>query len=409
MDARFGHGVVAQCSVGLVGMVAFSRRSSFGVVPNALTEATERARARGASLLSLIESNPTEVGLSLTEGELAPLLASPGSAHYAPEPFGLKSAREAACAELFALGQRVAPEHVLLTASTSEAYSYLFRLLCDPGDALLVPTPSYPLFDTLAQLENVELVPYRLSYDGEWHLDASALAQARTARTRGIIVVSPNNPTGHFLKRSELEALSSLGLPILSDEVFAPYGFAHDARRVSSALEAAQRTLVFRLGGLSKSVALPQLKLAWTAIAGPAALRDEAVHRLEHVADAYLSPGTPVQLALPELLRQGAPVAERIRTRCTSNLGTLTRLLAHSAAHALHVEGGWYAIVRLPALLDDDGWALALLEQDGVLVQPGYFYDLSDGVFIVLSLITPEPTFAEGVARIAARVREVAQ
>jgi aspartate/methionine/tyrosine aminotransferase len=385
-------------------MVAFSRRSSFGAVPNALTCAVERAKAETKPLLSLVESNPTEVGLSLSESELLPLLSAPGSARYAPEPFGLYEARVAACSELANHGHPIAPEHVMLTASTSETYSYLFRLLCDPGDAVLVPAPSYPLFDTLAQLENVQLVPYRLRYDGEWHLDASELHHPRAQRAKAIIVVHPNNPTGHFLKRDELARLCSLGLPILSDEVFASYGFGADAARVSSALEAADRTLVFRLGGLSKAAALPQLKLAWTAIAGPAPERDEALARLEHIADTYLSPGTPVQRALPALLAQGSRVAERIRSRCRDNLACLQRALAGGAAHALNVEGGWYAIVRLPAVLDDDGWALTLLEEDGVLVQPGYFYDLSDAVYVVLSLITEPAVFAQGVARLARRV-----
>jgi aspartate/methionine/tyrosine aminotransferase len=385
-------------------MVAFSRRSSFGAVPNALTQAVERARARGERLISLVESNPTAVDLSLDERMLRDLLAPEGSARYTPEPFGLYAAREAACQEIAAYGHAIAPEHVLLTASTSEAYSYLFRVLCDPGDAVLVPAPSYPLFDTLAQLEDVQLVPYRLRYDGEWHLDTSELTPARTRGAKAVIAVHPNNPTGHFLKRDELSALAALGLPILSDEVFAPYGFASTPQHVQSALEASDRTLVFRLGGLSKAVALPQLKLAWTAVAGPPALRDQALLRLEHIADAYLSPGTPVQLALPALLARSEHVAGCIRERCAHNLALLSGLLAGSAARAQHVEGGWYAIVRLPALLDDDGWALTFLEQDRVLVQPGYFYDLTDGVFVVLSLISEPAAFAEGVSRIAARV-----
>jgi aspartate/methionine/tyrosine aminotransferase len=385
-------------------MVAFSRRSSFGAVPNALTDALGRARAAGVPVLSLVESNPTEVGLSFEEPALRELLAAPGIAHYAPEPLGMQAARAAACREIAAYGHTIAPEHVMLTASTSEAYSYLFRLFCDPGDAVLVPAPSYPLFDTLAQLENVQLVPYRLRYDGEWHVDTSELTRAGRGGAKAIIVVHPNNPTGHFLKAGELSAIASLGLPILSDEVFAPYGFGETRERVQSALDAKDRALVFRLGGLSKALALPQLKLAWTAVAGPAALRDEALMRLEHIADTYLSPGTAVQLALPALLAQGERVAGRIRERCLQNLEHLRRVLAGSPAHALHVEGGWYAIVRLPALLDDDGWALTLLEQDRLLVQPGYIYDLTDGVFVVRSLITEPESFAEGVARLVARV-----
>lgn len=385
-------------------MAHWSARSRFDAPPNRLSEALARARREGRAHYDLSESNPTRCGLGLAATTLAPLLADPRAEHYEPQPFGLVSTRAQLAAELTRRGFPLDASAIIMTASTSEAYGYLFKLLCDPGDSVLVPAPSYPLFDVLAQLEQVRLVPYRLAYDGEWHLDASSLAAARELRTRAVITVHPNNPTGSFLKRDELRALAGLGLPIISDEVFAEYALREHPERVESALAAAQETLVFRLGGLSKSVAAPQLKLAWTAIAGPEALVSTARARLEHIADAYLSPNTPVQLALPALLAAGGPLRERILARIRANLAELQQALGSGAASVLTVEGGWYAIVRLPALLDDEEWALTLLEQDGVVVQPGYYYDLSAGTHVVLSLITEPLCFAHGVRSLAARV-----
>ena len=384
-------------------MDSFSSRSRFVAQENRLTLAREAARA-ARPLLDLTEGNPTRAGLSPTYEALAPLLSHIDLAGYAPEPFGLPSARTAVAHALAEQGLSVCGDDVLLTASTSEAYGYLFKLLCDPGDAVLVPTPSYPLFDVLAQLEQVRLIPYHLSYDGEWHLDSAALEAARDASTRAIVVVHPNNPTGSFLKRDELAALAALGLPIISDEVFADYALDQDARRAVSALEAQDRVPVFRLGGLSKSCALPQLKLAWTVIAGPAALKAEARARLEHMADAYLSPGVAVQLALPGLLATRQHTQARILTRVRENRALLSAGLSDSAASVLRIEGGWYAIVRLPMLMNDEDWALCLLERDSVLTQPGYYYDLQQGAYLIVSLISESTVMREAVARIAARV-----
>ncbi|HEX5659706.1 MAG TPA: pyridoxal phosphate-dependent aminotransferase, partial [Polyangiales bacterium] len=268
-------------------------------------------------------------------------------------------------------------------------------------DTVLVPSPSYPLFDVLAQLENVALVPYRIDYDGEWHIDADALRAAHNG-ARAIITVHPNNPTGSFLKRDELEALAELGIPIISDEVFADYALSEDPRRAVSALEAAADTLVFRLGGLSKSCALPQLKLAWTTIAGPGS--EEAIERLEHIADAYLSPGTPVQRALPQLLTLGPAIRAPIVNRIETNLAQLRAALADTPASVLRVEGGWYAILRVPNTRDDEGWALELLERDHLIVQPGYYYELRDGVHLVLSLIVDPIEFGDAMPKLKARL-----
>jgi aspartate/methionine/tyrosine aminotransferase len=393
-------------------MFGFSSRSRFTADRNQVTVALERALAEGRRVLDLTESNPTHAGLSPAGAELATLLADEAVERYEPTPFGLLSARQAIVRELAARGHTVSVEHVLLTASTSEAYGHLFKLLCDPGDAVLVPAPSYPLFDVLAQLEQVHLVPYQLSYDGEWHISTSALkvalvrAAAAGTRVRAVIVVHPNNPTGSFLKRSELAALAALGLPIVSDEVFADFALHDDTERVDSALAAAPDTLVFRLGGLSKACALPQLKLAWTVLAGPHVRVQEARQRLEHIADAYLSPGAQVQLALPRLLALGERTRGRIRERARTNLTLLNDALTDSAASVLRVEGGWYAVVRMPAVLDDEAWALTLLAQDDVLVQPGYYYELS-GAHLVLSLLVDPGVMREAAARIAARIKSV--
>jgi len=388
-------------------MEGFSSRSRFAAETNRVTTALAEARSGQRVVLDLSESNPTQTGLSPRARELLPLLSDARLDKYEPEPFGLLSAREAVCAELAQRGFEVPPGQLMLSASTSEAYGYLFKLLCDPGDSVLVPAPSYPLFDVLAQLEQVRLIPYRLQYDGEWHLDRSALGEA-DERTRAIVVVHPNNPTGSYLKHSELAALCELGLPIISDEVFADYALSEDPERSVSALEVADQALVFQLGGLSKGCALPQLKLAWTAFAGPdSAQVEDARARLEHIADAYLSPSAQVQLALPKLLATGVATRERIRGRVRDNLALLERALFETAASVLRVEGGWYAIVRLPNVLDDEQWALAFLEQDSVLVQPGYYYDLARGPQVVVSLIVESEVMREAAAKIASRVRAI--
>jgi aspartate/methionine/tyrosine aminotransferase len=385
-------------------MTGFSERSAVAVGTNALTQAIERHRAQGRPVLNLSDSNPTSVGLAWNERDLARYLTHERVAEYHPEPFGLLETRRALSAELARQGIAAPPERLLLTASTSEIYGYLFKLLCDVGDEVLVPAPSYPLFDMLSALEGVRLIPYQLAYDGDWHLDVRTLHAARSERTRAILMVHPNNPTGSYLKRDELAQLAALGLPLISDEVFAEYPLRADKERATTALEVADRVLVFRMGGLSKSLVLPQLKLAWTIIAGPDPLADEACERLSHIADTYLSVSTPVQRALPQLLAHGASVRERVKERVLANLCSLRLVFAHSAASVLDVEGGWYAILRLPALHHDEAWALMFLERDGVLVQPGFFYDLSGGTYVVLSLITEEPTFQEGVARLARRI-----
>lgn len=375
-----------------------SSRSSFDLAPNRLSVALARARQEERPILDLTESNPTRAGLPYARATILDALASADALLYEPASFGLWSAREAVAREV-----AVNPKRIVLTASTSEAYAFLFKLLCDPGDEVLVPVPSYPLFEHLARLEAVRAVPYRLAYDGSWHVDVDSLRGAVSARTRAVVTVSPNNPTGSYLKRAELAALASLRLPIVSDEVFAGYPLKDDPTRASTALEA-QGTLVFALGGLSKLAALPQMKLAWIAVGGDAPDVTGAMGRLEVLADAYLSVGTPVQHALPRLLASRGPVERAIRSRTRANLEVLRARVAGTPATLLDVEGGWYATVRVPATRSEESWVLALLEEDGVYVHPGHFFDFEREAYLVLSLLTPEPAFAEGVARIVTRL-----
>jgi aspartate/methionine/tyrosine aminotransferase len=380
-----------------------SQRSQVGreLNPRALT--LLRLRAGDTALWDLTTSNPTRAGIVYQTAQIRQALSSERALSYDPEPLGMYSAR-AAVAELWAgRGIVTEPESVLLTASTSEAYSHLFKLLCDPADDVLVPQPSYPLFEQLARLETVTLRPYRLDYDGAWHIDLAHLAAQRGPRTRAVIVVSPNNPTGSFLKREELARLEELGLPIISDEVFAEYASGPDARRAVSALESSS-ALVFALGGLSKHAALPQLKLAWTTISGPPREKAECLARLEHIADTYLSVASPVQLALPTLLACSVDARTQIRARLALNIDSLRAGLRGSPVTPLHTEGGWYVVLRLPALLGEEEWVLGLLEEASVLVEPGYFYDFEREPFVVVSLLTPEAVFDEGLERIRSYV-----
>jgi aspartate/methionine/tyrosine aminotransferase len=293
---------------------------------------------------------------------------------------------------------------MVLTPGTSDAYGYLLKLLCDPGDEVLVPQPGYPLLDHLARLEGVVLRGYPLQYDGAWHIDMDTLKARVSERCRAIVIVNPNNPTGCYLHRSELSAMAELGIPLISDEVFSPFALVADATRISTILTA-EGLLVFALGGLSKMLALPQLKLSWIAAGGPPAQVQDALARLELIADTYLSVPTPIQLAAPRLLDQKKFILTAIHERIDNALQTLCQRLEGSAATVLWVEGGWNAVVRLPNTRTEHEWALALLIEDHVLVHPGWFYDFATEPFIVVSLLTPPTTLAEGISRLRRRVQ----
>jgi len=380
----------------------FSSRFHWDARPNRLTEALEARRRAGAPILDLTESNPTRAGFEYPS-EILSAFADRRILSYEPSPAGALETRRAVSAYYAARGRTVAPERILLTASTSEAYGYLFKLLADPGDPVLVPRPSYPLFEFLANMESVEARPYPLVYQGGWSIDLEALAAAIGPRTRAVVLVNPNNPTGSFVKREELARLEELaarrGLALISDEVFADYAFAPDAERAAT-LEDVRECLWFSMSGLSKISALPQMKLGWIVTGGPEKLRQEAYAKLEWIADTYLSVGTPVQHAAARLLEAGETVRRQIRERTAANLAFARQALEGSAAGVLAVEGGWYIVVQVPRTRSEEQWALDLLTQEGVLVQPGYFYDFESEAFLVVSLLTEPTAFREGIARL---------
>jgi alanine-synthesizing transaminase len=362
----------------------FSSRLDWNVQTNRLS-ALLKSKQR---VLDLTESNPTRAGFEYSGEEILDALADARALRYDPEPRGLLSAREAV-AKYYG---DIPASRILLTASTSEAYAYLFKLLCDPGDEILSPRPSYPLFEFLAGLESVRVVQYPLRYDGVWHIDFHALERVITPRTRAIVVVNPNNPTGSFLKQDERSRLEQFGIPILSDEVFSDYAFSPDDSRVQS-LTAAANVLTCSMSGLSKIAALPQMKLGWIVAGGPG--HEAALDRLELIADTYLSVATPVQIALPRLLGASAAVRAQITKRTQANLALLKTI-----AHPMHVEGGWYAILQVPRTKSEEEWALHLLDRRDVLVQPGYYFDFESEAFLVISLLTPPEIFAEGLKRV---------
>ncbi len=375
---------------------------------NALSRAVGTAKARGVALLDLTVSNPTTetAALPYERDAILGALADPKALLYEPEALGLPSARRAVAGDYARRGIDLDPARVAITASTSEAYAVLFKTFCDPGDEVLVPTPSYPLLAWLAAFEGVVLRTYPLEYAGDWHVDLTALEAAVGPRTRLVVVVSPNNPTGSFLGKGELEKMLDLGLPIVSDEVFATYPLVDPLpdHRVTSAL-VARRGLVFALSGLSKLVGLPQMKLGWIACGGAPEQADAAMAQLDVVLDAYLSVAAPVQHALPALLRAGETTADAIRARTRANLATVRAAATRAdAISVLEVEGGWYATLRVPEIRSDEEWALRLVEEDAVHVQPGYFFDMTRGAHLVVSLLTPEEVLREGIERIVARV-----
>jgi alanine-synthesizing transaminase len=383
----------------------FSTRVPADLAPNRVTVAELALRARGVRPIDLTETNPTRVGLDYP-GDCLEALASPASLGYDPQPFGLLAARDAVANELGRPGSPIDPARVILTASTSEAYTFLFKLLCDPGDQVLVPVPSYPLFEHLTRLELVEVRPYPLEYHGTWSVDFGVLDRAFTPRTKAVLVVSPNNPTGSVLTRRDLDGLSSRcaarGLALVGDEVFADYLI--DPRPDRARVLDQEEALTFSLGGLSKSAGLPQMKLGWIAAGGPHPLVEAALSRLEIVCDAFLSVSTPVQQAAGALLAAGRRIRESIRQRVTHNLRTLAGLVADHPSCSLHrVEGGWSAVVRVPATRPEEALVLELLERDHVLVHPGYFFDFPHEAFLVVSLLPEPDAFKEGAWRLLRR------
>lgn len=377
----------------------FASRLPEAIAPSPLAELIAQARASGDELLDLTESNPTRAGIVYPEAEILAGFQDGRSLVYNPEPFGLLEAREQV-----ATMYGVSVDQVVLTASTSESYSWLFKLLCNPGDEVLTPSPSYPLFGLLASLESVVVRHYPLRYYRGWFLDMHALEAQITSRTRAVIVVNPNNPTGSYLKKHELAELSYLcanrQIALIADEVFTDYSLVDDPDRATELIAMRTQALVVSLNGLSKVVGLPQMKLGWMVFGGLDWLRRAALERLEMIADTYLSVGTPVQYCLPALLRARQGVQAQIVGRLKENLAWLREQVKGSAVSVLTVEGGWYATVRVPDVHSEEEWVSSLLQRYRVLVQPGYFYDFDFGAHLVLSLLTPPEVFRGGVNRI---------
>ena len=377
----------------------FADRTNWNLQANPLSEALAQHRAAGKPLLDLTASNPTECGFDYDSRAILQALANPASLAYDPDPRGLPGARQAVAAYYAARGASVTADSVILTTGTSEAYSFVFRTLCNPGDEILIPEPSYPLFAFLADIQDVKLVRYSLDYDYGWQINFHALQLGISPRTRGVIVVHPNNPTGHFTKPHELEKLneicSSRNLAIIADEVFLDFTL-QDQTPFSFARNPA--SLTFTMSGLSKISGLPQMKAAWLITSGPDQLKSQALARLEVIADTYLSMNAPVQWAIPALLEQREPFQTQLLARVRKNLAGLDRELAKQKSCArLVVEGGWYAVLRVPATRSDEELAVELLTQKNVYVHPGHFYDFPSEGFLIVSLITHESEFAAGV------------
>jgi aspartate/methionine/tyrosine aminotransferase len=379
----------------------FSRRLPPHTATNELTRALAALEAGGTAIADLTESNPTRVGLAYPDRLLA-ALSSPDALRYEPHPLGLPRARAAVAADQQRRGVVVDPDHIVLTASTSDAYSWLFKLLCNPGERVLVPRPSYPLFEHLTRLEGIRAEPYDLEYHGRWEIDARQL-RAAPADVKAVLVVSPNNPTGSYVTRAELDELTTVsherGWAVVADEVFADYPL--DAASPLTDIAADAGVLSFTLAGLSKSVGLPQVKLGWIVVGGPPADRDAALTSLELIADSFLSVSTPVQVAAAELLAAGAQIRGEIQRRTRGNLAALRRMAREfSACDVLRSEGGWSAVIRVPATRGEERLVLDLLAAERILVHPGYFFDFRSEAFVVVSLLPEPDLFADAMARV---------
>jgi hypothetical protein len=381
----------------------FSARVPGNLASNRLTEALRARRARGGEVIDLTESNPTRAGFVYPADLLAPL-GDPRGLRYAPSPLGAIEARRAVAADYARRGLDVPAERIVLDASTSDGYSLLFKLLADAGDEVLVPRPSYPLFDHLTQLDLVVPRGYDLDRDGAWSIDFDSVERAITPRTRAILIVSPNNPTGSFVSVAELDRLAAIcaprGIAIIADEVFADYELEPGAAARAGRVAARADVLSFALGGLSKSVGLPQVKLGWIAVGGPEPLVAAALERLELICDTYLAVSTPVQLAAAELLARGAIVRSQISTLVAANYRTLQTMVAATPSCSVrHSAGGWYAVLQVPTFEPEEDLVLRLLA-DGVLTHPGYFFDFPRESFLVVSLLPSAASFADGVSRV---------
>ena len=380
----------------------FSSRTCWDTSPNRLAACLEKRRLQGLPILDLTESNPTRCGFAYDPDPILQGLAAKTALRYEPDPRGLAIARGAVANYYADRGTPVSPDRIILTTGTSEAYSFLLRLLADPGDEILAPSPSYPLLDFLAELNDVNLVTYPLLYENGWRIDLEGLAALISSRSRAIVVVTPNNPTGSFLRHGEMQRLIELArdheLALVGDEVFRDYSWTPESGPPDS-LASVGDCLTFTLSGLSKIAALPQMKLAWIATTGPSRRVDDTLRRLEVISDTYLSVSTPVQPAAASLMAQGDRLRPQILGRIHSNLKFLDKSLT-GRCRRLEAEGGWYAVLQVQGIVDDEDRALRLLEKEGVYVHPGQFFGFSREGHFVVSLITPGEIFRGGMERL---------
>jgi alanine-synthesizing transaminase len=387
----------------------FSSRTDWNTTPNRLSELLAEKHRQGTPIIDLTESNPTHCGFSYPNEEIIAALTDPSIVSYNPEPHGLLSARKA-IAEYYAVyGIAITPKQIIITSSTSEAYSFLFKLLCNVGDEIVVPQPSYPLFEYLCQLNDVALRYYRLAYDGEWHIDFASLQAQLTNRTRAIILVHPNNPTGSYLKQNEFDRICSLAsehyCALIVDEVFGPYEISPDPQR-AQILNFRYPVLLFSLNGISKLLGLPQFKLSWIVVQGSSPQTAEALNKLEIISDTFLSVNTPVQLALPKLLQYSSVIGNQIQLRIRAHYTLLQNIFADSYTTLLRIEGGWSAILQLPHRFSDEEWAERILLRQNILVQPGHFFDVEQESCIVISLLPVSNLFQEAILHLRQFIEE---
>ncbi|MBZ5694647.1 MAG: pyridoxal phosphate-dependent aminotransferase [Acidobacteriia bacterium] len=392
----------------------FSKRTDWKLEENAYTQALRRHRECGTPILDLTVSNPTECGFQYDEAAILSALHNPEVLHYDPEPKGMLQARAAVAGYYQEKnpGARIDPERFILTTGTSEAYSFLFRLLCEPGDEVVTAHPSYPLFDFLATIQDVKLRPFHLVYDHGWQIDFQSLRESIGPRTRAILLVHPNNPTGHFIGNDEAGQLNAIcgehDLALIVDEVFVDYERRETPARKKrhGSFVCNDRALTFVLSGLSKIAALPQMKVGWIAAGGPESLVRDAMARLEIIADTYLSMSAPLQHAVPALLEQRKKMQPQLMARIEANVAQLDeQLVRQMLVSRLVIEGGWYAVLRVPAVQSDEELAIRLLERRSVLVHPGHFYEFPDEGYLIVSLLARTDEFAEGVARLLELIR----
>jgi alanine-synthesizing transaminase len=386
----------------------FSDRTAWNLESNPLSKALANRIASAKQVIDLTESNPTKCGFHFEAQQILEALSHPASLNYDPVPQGLLSARNAVVDYYRSHECAVNVNDIFLTTGTSESYSFLFRTLCNPGDEVLIPQPGYPLFNFLADIQDVATAPYPLIYDYGWQIDFHALQRAINPRTRAIVIVNPNNPTGHFCRSDDMHHLNQIclegDLAIIADEVFLDFSLGKD---MLSSFASNNKALTFTMSGLSKISGLPQMKVAWLIATGPETLKQQGVARLEMIADTYLSMNTPMQLALPALLELRHNFQRQCIARTRTNLAQLDRLLStQKLCSRLNLEGGWYAVIRVPVTGGDDDLALELLNSRGVYVHPGHFYDFPADGYLVVSLITPEPAFTAGVEALVALLGE---